>query len=442
MLTQLLRESGCKLPVELVGPNITNPDGHFEDYRVIRFHDYLLAKASSSWQFCGKADMLPGSGHEFDALIEHLSVNLKADDTLLIKDPRICLFLNQWQHKLQADARYVFVARHWLYSIESLLSRHSIRIAESIKTGQLGRHFNFWLDPTLAARMWLSYNSSLLDFKRNHGGKVIFYTQQGLSDLASLTDGLRLIGVDCDAGGLNSHDPKKFKSSVSARILELIPIELQNALDLLWREILMEVDGRSDSEEPMFYQPDNVDLNYHTDTLLENKLEWQQPEVKAQAEAPVYPELTPIKLELEQTAQLLREQPDSAELLMKKSELLVRLNCVEMATDALQKLVKLVPNHPRARIKLFELLDANCGYSQARDAYLSAVKDGVPTVAQIEHRIQLRDDFANTKADYFSKLKNMTTLNEKQQFVCKLMEQIADPTAQQDLNERLWKIWA
>ncbi|MBZ9610336.1 hypothetical protein [Rheinheimera maricola] len=440
MLTQLLRESGCKLPTDLVGPNITNPDGHFEDFRVIKFHDYLLSKAGVSWQFGGEISSLPNDEKALSSLLAQLTVNLKSDSTLLVKDPRICLFLDHWQDVLQEKAKYVFVARHWLYSIESLLSRHSIRLAEAIKTGKLARHLNFWLDPSLAARMWLTYNRALLHFKRRHATTVTFHTQRGLDNAANLTQSLRAIGIECLETTASSRDASKLKSAVSSRILALVPAGLQNEMQLLWQDILQEVDWRADDEKPVFYYPKDTELHDKASTGFNSALECVTPE---SAELSLhFEDVATTKFRLEQTENLPNNQANTIGFVMRRVDLLLQLNLTEQAISELHQFVHINPEQTTAWVKLFALMETAIGFARAKKAYENAISNGLVSIKQIDTRIQLREDFPNARSAYFNQLNNLASLAEKQQFVSQLCQALPSPDARQDLIERLWKIWS
>jgi hypothetical protein len=52
-----------------------------------------------------------------------------------VKDPRACLFLDDWLEVLQEDGRYLLIVRHWCSCIESLLHRHSRASITRFKLG-------------------------------------------------------------------------------------------------------------------------------------------------------------------------------------------------------------------------------------------------------------------------------------------------------------------
>ncbi len=441
MLTQLLQNVGYRLPSNLVGPNITNPDGHFEDYRVINFHDELLAKAKTSWQFTKEYSRLPFDERRFWELYESLTVNLEKNDTLLIKDPRICLFLGGWEEALGEDVRYVGVTRHWLYSVESLLSRHSLRIAEAIHSKNLGRHFNFWIEPTLAARMWLAYNKALITFRRQQRNKMALFTQRGLADSERIAVDLSRIGVECDDALFVSHDETKTHGSVSARINSLLPVDLRMELDALWNELLAESDCASEDEHVTFYFPDTKNVASQDKGARRGQIQWTSSDAHEGALIQVS-KVNDVHSQLVDIENIMRGKTQDAGRFLQKVELLVQLNRSPEAISILERLIESAPDYSKARVRLFELVEMTEGASSAIDLYQLGVAKGARPIKQLEGRIQMRTNFRKAKLNYFRELKESSTLGDKIDYISQLSAEVSDEHARLDLVERLWRIWS
>ncbi|WP_126753160.1 hypothetical protein [Idiomarina fontislapidosi] len=444
MLTQLLRESGCTLSPDLIGPSIKNPDGHFEDRRVKNFHDRLLADANLSWQFPYREKRVGFDDVAFSHLVEILMANRRPTDTLLIKDPRACLFLEDWERRLGDEVRYVFVVRHWANCVESLLSRHSLHIAEQIKSRHLGQHLNFWLQPTLAAKMWLTYNELLLNFKQKHPDKVVLLTHDQLSDAKCLARKLENIGLSCAANAFTCYDATKFSNTVSSRVLELIPHKLVNELTSLWDELRAYASDSGADASVSFYSPKTPSFHKSATVVAPpkslNPIRWTPPDA---FDWKVPKVLTREELEaiLTATDKLLESSPLQESLLLDRAKQLMSLNRTDEARSLLRGIVLTKSYSKQARVALFELNEASRSYDSAKEQYLSEVSRGLERIAELDDRIQLRENFAAARLQYVKQLQTMSSTEEKNQYVAALMAEIPNSIARQDLSERLWGIW-
>lgn len=160
-----------------MGGNISNAKGHFEDWDAVLLHDEQLVKNQTSWQFYDDVSLKPEAGF-LDSYIQKRS---NSSSHWGVKDPRACLFLNEWQQSLGDAGHFLFVARHWSSCIESLLHRHSRDLAYGLP--ELNRDMvgaKFWIQPELAAKMWLSYNKRLVAFPKEQPQITIVATQRAL----------------------------------------------------------------------------------------------------------------------------------------------------------------------------------------------------------------------------------------------------------------------
>ncbi|NQZ04533.1 hypothetical protein [Idiomarina sp.] len=437
MLTQLLTQGGCKLPTQLVGPNITNPDGHFEDFRVIKLHDHWLSQNSVSWQFSGNKRLV-GNSSELESLLKRLSVNLEPNDTILVKDPRICLFLDEWEASLSENVRYIFVVRHWMYSFESLLARHSKRIAESIKSYDLGRHLNFWLEPELAANMWLSYNQALLRFRERHPHKVILLTQRSLSDRNVLNQCVQKLGFDTKHTE-TYQDTSKLNAKVSERLIRMVSHSLREQLNKVWGLSRLACDFQSEDESVQFYSSNSSITNEYL-TSSTNKLTTVSP-TKCAEDHWSNVSVSTLEAKLNELDFCLFNEKESVRLLLEKADLLQEMNRIDESKAIVQQVLDLDRNNQSGWIKLFQLTELVDGFNQAKLEYESqAARLGIKVVA-IEHRIGLRNDFTNAKPLYVNSLKSLATDAERQKYLSIVLREVPDSIAKEDLKDRLCALW-
>ena len=134
------------------------------------------------------------------------------------------------------QGHYLFIARHWSSCVESLLHRHSRDLAFSLPA--LNNHavaFKFWLDPSLAASMWLAYNKRLLAFAKQHPEKTIVVTQRALFDGAPL---IKIIneqfGFKLNEQITSPFDPALFRDKANQRIFSSLSFALQAQLNSVW----------------------------------------------------------------------------------------------------------------------------------------------------------------------------------------------------------------
>lgn len=117
LAASLLGRCGVDLGTNLLGAGPGNPRGHFEDTEILRIHDDFLRER------CGTSYPVEAPGPPPVGVVEALR-DLVAIRTGLwgFKDPRTCHLLPTWE-SLLPDARFVFVVRHPLEVVASLLRR-------------------------------------------------------------------------------------------------------------------------------------------------------------------------------------------------------------------------------------------------------------------------------------------------------------------------------
>ncbi|MEA2047855.1 MAG: hypothetical protein U9O64_05340 [Campylobacterota bacterium] len=175
MLAQELHNAGLFVGDKLMGPHISNADGHFEDEDFFTLHEKILKFNNQSWQFNKNIPLkIPKKYHnEMKKIIANRNANHKEWG---FKDPRNSLFLEEWSEKL--DNPYVVVIyRHFEACVNSLLHRQSRQIAYN---GSLDN--GFWQDPTLAYRMWLAYNQKIIAYAKANPQTTIVISHEAVLD--------------------------------------------------------------------------------------------------------------------------------------------------------------------------------------------------------------------------------------------------------------------
>jgi len=86
-----LDNAGLNLGDKLLGGNISNNGGHYEDLHVVDFHDKWLARSNTSWQFCDEVS-LRVSDESLSLLTQYVASRDHSGESWGVKDPRACLF--------------------------------------------------------------------------------------------------------------------------------------------------------------------------------------------------------------------------------------------------------------------------------------------------------------------------------------------------------------
>lgn len=251
-LANYLINAGLNFGNNLMPGGVSNPKGHFEDRRVVDIHNKQLQKSQTNWQFHDECD-LQSDKNFLAAFIEHKNSQFTYWG---VKDPRACLFLDDWETALGKSGCFLFVVRHWSSCIESLLHRHSRALAFDLpKLNEQESDLQFWKKPHLAANMWLSYCSRMLAFVKKHPNKVVTVTQRALFQNAPVLQTLN----NKFALNLNEQAPLPFESNLfrdkaNKRILKNLSASYIAKLDAVWQELLSLATLKTQDETPIFFE--------------------------------------------------------------------------------------------------------------------------------------------------------------------------------------------
>lgn len=166
LTTNLFMNAGLYLGKELLGARVSNPNGHFEDVDIVRFHDRLLARSGSHWQT--ESDFLPVLNNDDWQWMTDYGIGNSEFPAWGFKDPRSCLFLSQWA-EVFPDLRVLYIFRPAVECIHSIKRRAARDISLNIVPKINGR---FWQIDDLAVRMYIAYASSFLRFAKSFDGDI------------------------------------------------------------------------------------------------------------------------------------------------------------------------------------------------------------------------------------------------------------------------------
>ena len=173
LTASLVHRANVDMGENLLGENLSNPRGHFEDLDFLKFHENILQSH--------------GLGTEGWVLQQQIPVTelfLKEARTLIHqrqfkpiwgwKDPRTTLFLDFWQ-KLLPQAHFLFIYRNPWEVIDSLYRRGDP---------------SFTNNPYLALQVWINYNQAIINFYDQHYEKCILLNVNSINKSPE-----RLIGI-------------------------------------------------------------------------------------------------------------------------------------------------------------------------------------------------------------------------------------------------------
>lgn len=176
LLASWLQSCGLFIGSDLYGQGIGNEKGHFEDWRFIKHHQ--LALGELPWY-------KPRPRHfDFDTSARQL---IHQNDQLYAqwgwKDPRTCLFIDQWE-ALIPNAKAIVIYRHYNAVVDSMLRRRAKQ--QKARKNWLGRYWDdvrHWLFPGLFANeilaSWILHNQKLLEYlKRNVAHSLVIEVEE------------------------------------------------------------------------------------------------------------------------------------------------------------------------------------------------------------------------------------------------------------------------
>lgn len=133
LLAKGLHEASVSMGSDFIGPDRTNPWGHFEDREPVRINDLILLYSGGSWK---DPPDLVSLTDELEPDIQRY-IEARSDRELWgFKDPRLCVTWPAWLPTLRATGADLHVMAAWRTpeaSAESLRIRDGMPHAEGVK---------------------------------------------------------------------------------------------------------------------------------------------------------------------------------------------------------------------------------------------------------------------------------------------------------------------
>ena len=175
LISHWLNSCGLNLGETLLGPDIGNIEGHYEDVNFYCFHEYTLA-ANNLSRFGFISHPAPALNHYQQEKLKSI-ISFKNSTTTQWgwKDPRTCLFFASYR-QLLPDAFYLNVIRDYTSTVSSLIRRDFEHYSTKYLTRgwlqcfiwgnfkKAGRKRKFFRQLTAYyLRIWIAYNQEILN---------------------------------------------------------------------------------------------------------------------------------------------------------------------------------------------------------------------------------------------------------------------------------------
>lgn len=149
---------GVTLGNDLLGAHVDNKDGYFENRAIVELHQQLILK--KRFNLFNSQIQVTYSPESKSTIINEIESLKLGGDIYGFKDPRNCLFLKPLTNILPT-AKHILIYRSFEEVIDSLIRR--------------GTDKEIRRKPWLAAKAWITYNSSLIEqMKTNKESCILF----------------------------------------------------------------------------------------------------------------------------------------------------------------------------------------------------------------------------------------------------------------------------
>ena len=122
LITNWLHHCGLQVGETLLGPDIGNKEGHFEDEEFLKMHEEILVGNGLAPSGLVHDKQLQISEYQLEKLKAIIGIKEKRFDQWGWKEPRTCLFLDTYR-ELLPDAKYLVIIRDYESVVNSLLKR-------------------------------------------------------------------------------------------------------------------------------------------------------------------------------------------------------------------------------------------------------------------------------------------------------------------------------
>lgn len=192
VLTQVIHKMGYQTGEVSPPTDAQNPDGYFEDFDVVRFNDRMLRALGSEWDAPQDLEIQRKHLERFkEEAVRLIQTNYADQDKWVLKDPRMCLTLDFWQHVIpQAFPGIELSAVH--------IIRHPVEVAQSQKKRAedeadfhiMGKDIRYFL------LLWYHYTQSVLRLCNIDKNYMVTYSELLSNPRATVEGVARFLEID------------------------------------------------------------------------------------------------------------------------------------------------------------------------------------------------------------------------------------------------------
>jgi len=191
VISRWLQEIGINIGANLLGPNIGNEDGHFEDVDFLELHSKLLVKNNiDQVGIIGIKNLdLKLDKNDKEEIINLINKKNKLNDQWAWKEPRTCLFLDIYVSVLNNPFYFIIYRNYWDV-VDSLVRRtNKVNESNTRKNNLISQLFmrlpktekdSYMVNEFLTA--WIVYNSNILNLAMNNKDKCIILNYKNIGN--------------------------------------------------------------------------------------------------------------------------------------------------------------------------------------------------------------------------------------------------------------------
>jgi len=220
-----LDKCGINMGHSQLGLNQNNSKGHFEDLDILEFHKNLAKNRNiHNWKIYN--DFQSNWSNDESAFIRELIFEKDSSNAQWgFKEPRTCLYLNEWI-KVLPDATYLFVYRHYSEVSKSLVNREIRNYLNRYNLKLKNKYVNMlasllFIRINSYLRMWKFYNYQIITFfpkvKKNafclefkdfefRKNELIYFLRKSGFNLESIEDETGFVNMNLLTSSMNLKD--------------------------------------------------------------------------------------------------------------------------------------------------------------------------------------------------------------------------------------------
>jgi hypothetical protein len=129
--TKWLQECGLNVGDDLLGPQLSNKSGHYEDMDFYGYHEKVFKENGMPFGGFDNFEQTKLNESQLEELKNILQKKSENNEQWSWKDPRTCLFIDSYL-KLVPEAKVLIISRNYNEIIQSLIYRETRHIKEDI----------------------------------------------------------------------------------------------------------------------------------------------------------------------------------------------------------------------------------------------------------------------------------------------------------------------